>query len=497
MIPAELEQKILRLHLVEQWKVGTIARQVGVHHETVNRVLKDHGVPRAARRKPSIADPYMPFMVEKLTEYPTLPASRLYVMVVERGYPGGPDHFRSIVAKIRPRKAAEAYLRLRTLAAEEAQMDWAHFGKVTIGKATRQLSAFVLVLSWSRQPFVWFYLDQRMGSFLDGHVRAFQFFGGVPRRVLYDNLKSAVLERHADAIRFHPTLLELASHYRYEPRPVAVARGNEKGRVERTIRYLRTSFWPARTWTDLADLNAQALAWCTGVAASRKCPGDDTMTVGEAVNEERPKLLALPDDPFPAHDRVEVKVGKQPYARFDRNDYTVPHDRIRRVVTVLATPTAVRIVDGDEVVAEHSRSFDRGAQVEDPSHLAALREQKREGRQQRGMDRLYHAVPETETLLEGAARRGHNLGSAVAGLLRLLDTWGAQALRAAVSEAVHADAMHAAAVRQVLERRAQEAGTPPPVAVELPDDPRVRDLHVKPHDLASYDCFDDKEDDDA
>jgi len=487
MIPEDLEQQVLRLHYVEHWTVGTIARQLGIHHSTVARVLREHGVPKPVAVRPSMVDPFLPFLHDTLKEYPTIPASRLHAMVVDRGYPGGPDHFRSIIARIRPKKAAEAYQRLRTLPGEEGQVDWAHFGTVQVGRATRRLSAFVVVLSWSRMPFVRFYFDQRMGSFLDGHVGAFDFFGGVPRRLLYDNLKSAVLERRRDAIRFHPTLLALAAHYRFEPRPVAVARGNEKGRVERTIQYLRTSFWPARTWSDLGDLNRQVGRWIVDVAGARRCPGDDTMTVEQAHNEERAKLLPLPQDPFPAHDRVEAKVGKQPYVRFDRNDYTVPHDRVRRVLTVLATPDTVQIVDGEDVVAEHPRSFDKRKQIEDPAHLAALTAAKRAGRAQRGMDRLHHAVPATEQLLEGAARRGHNLGSAVAGLLRLLDTWGAAALHDAVAEALKADALHVAAVGQALERRRQDEGTPPPIPIELPDDPRVRNLHVQPHDLASYD----------
>lgn len=495
MIPDELEQRILRLHFVERWKVGTIAKQVGVHHTTVNRVLRDHGVSRAVRRRPSMVDPFLPFIHETLAQYPTLPASRLHAMVVERGYPGGSDHFRGIIARIRPKKPAEAFLRLRTLAGEEAQVDWGHFGKVQVGRATRVLSAFVMVLSWSRASYVQFFYDQRMGSFLTGHAQAFELLGGVPRRLLYDNLKSAVLERRGDAIRFHPTLLDFASHHRFEPRPVAIARGNEKGRVERTIRYLRTSFWPAREWADLADLNRQVRVWCLEVAYARKCPGDETMTVGEALDDEQSQLLPLPDDSYPCHDRVEVKVGKQPYIRFDRNDYSVPHDRVRRVLTVLATPEVVRVVDGDQIVAEHVRSFDKSGQIEDPAHIEALRQAKRNGREQRGMDRLHHAVPSSAELLAGAAKRGHNLGSAVAGLLRLLDRWGAEAVQTAVVEAIVADALHVAAVRQVLERRHQEAGTPPPIAVELPDDPRVCGLHVTPHELSTYDHLNPGDDD--
>lgn len=496
MIPDDLEQQILRLHLVEKWLPGTIARQIGVHPGTVDRVLKDHGLEAGkTTARPSMVEPYLPFMHETLKKFPKLPASRLHAMVVERGYPGGSDHFRSIVAKIRPKKPAEAYQRLRTLPAEEAQVDWGHFGKVKVGSAVRVLSAFVMVLSWCRQVFVRFFYDQRIGSFLAGHIAAFEFFGGVARRALYDNLKSVVLSRRGDAIQFNPTLLEFASHYRYEPRPVAPYRGNEKGRVERKIRDLRQSFWPCRQWSDLDDLNQQVEVWCREVVGARRCPEDKTMTVAQAWEEERLKLLALPPDRFPADDRVEVKVGKQPYVRFDRNDYSVPHDRMRRTLTVLATQERIRIVEGADIVAEHPRSFDKGAQVEDPAHLEALATFKARAREQRGMDRLHYAVPSSRGLLEGAASRGHNLGSAVVALLRLVETWGAEAVEEAVVDAIDADALHVAAVRQVLERRSQEAGTPPPIALNLPDDPRVRELHVQPHDLANYDDLREGDDD--
>ena len=122
----------------------------------------------------------------------------------------------------------QAYLRLRTLPGEQAQVDWGHFGHLEIGRARRPLMAFVMVLSWSRMIFLRFFLDARMENFLRGHVAAFAAWGGVARVHLYDNLKSAVLERQGQAIRFNPTLLQFAGHYRTEPRPVAIARGNEK-----------------------------------------------------------------------------------------------------------------------------------------------------------------------------------------------------------------------------------------------------------------------------
>lgn len=487
MIPDELAQKILRLHFVEKWTVGTIAAQVAVHHTTVRRVLESQGIASRLAVRPSLADPFLPFLHETLEKYPTLPASRLFAMVQERGYTGTAPHFRRVIARLRPRKPAEAFQRLSTLPGEQAQVDWACCGQVTVGRATRQLSAFVMVLSSSRMSYVRFFYDQRLGSFLAGHVSAFSALDGVPRVVLYDNLKAVVAERRGDAIRFNPTLLAFAGHYRYEPRPVAPYRGNEKARVERRIRDLRTSFLVGRTWGDLDELNAAVLRWCRHTVAERRHPDDPTWTVGEAWEAERPRLQARPTDDFPAHDRVEVRVGRTPYVRFDRNDYSVPHDRVGRSLVVLATPESVRVLDGDTEVARHSRSFDRGGVVENPVHLEALVAWKRKARAARGLDRLRQVVPSSPTLLEGAARRGHNLGSATAALLRLLDTWGPEPLESAVQAALASDALHVAAVRQILEQRAQDAGTPPPVAVALPDDPKVRDLHVRPHDLATYD----------
>ncbi len=347
--------------------------------------------------------------------------------------------------------------------------------------------AFVMVLSWSRQIFLRFFPDARMENFLRGHEGAFAAWSGTPRVLLYDNLKSAVLERRRDAIRFHPTLLEFAGHYRFEPRPVAVGRGNEKGRVERAIQYVRRSFFAAREWSDLADLNAQAQAWCDGVAADRPCPEDRSLSVREAFAEEREKLLALPEVPYPTDERREVRVGKTPYARFDGNDYSVPHTRVRRTLTVVATPETVRLLDGEEVLATHARSYDRAEQVEDPRHIEALVAQKKQGRAHRGLDRLHHAVPRSRELLRLLAQRGANLGSATAALLRLLDSYGAAELEIALGEALEQQSPHPHAVRLVLERRRKERGTPPSMPVELPEDPRVRDLVVRPHPLVDYD----------
>ena len=162
----ELKAQILRYHFVEHWRVGTIASQLGVHHSTVERVLGEAGVERERQRprRPSKLDPYMAFITETLERFPTLTAARLFDMVKARGYTGAPDHFRHRIAQLRPRRPREAYLRLRTLPGEQAQVDWAHFGKLTIGRAERPLMAFVLVLSYSRYPFLRFYLNASLAN---------------------------------------------------------------------------------------------------------------------------------------------------------------------------------------------------------------------------------------------------------------------------------------------------------------------------------------------
>ncbi|HOX90695.1 MAG TPA: IS21 family transposase [Burkholderiaceae bacterium] len=495
-IAPDLVAQILRLHTVEKWRVGTIARQLHVHRDAVRRVLAGQPVsegapvpslPSSPPLRASRIDPYRPFILATLEKFPTLTAARLHAMVRERGYAGGPSHFRLLVAAMRPHPAAEAYLRLRTLPGEQAQVDWGHFGHLQIGRARRPLMAFVMVLSHSRMIFLRFFLDARIDAFLRGHALAFIAFAGVPRVLLYDNLKSAVLERVGDAIRFNPSLLALAGHYRFEPRPVAPARGNEKGRVERAIRYIRDSFFAGRTFTDLDDLNAQARAWCLGPAADRRWVDDVARTVRQAFEAERDKLLALPPHEFALGERVAVTVGKTPYIRFDLNDYSVPHTHVRRTLAVLADEHTVRILDGAAELARHGRCWDRGQQIEDPAHLQRLLEHKRAARAHRGLDRLAQAAPAAATLLERAAARGDNLGSITAALLRLLQRYGAAALQAAVVEALQRDVPHPNAVRLALERARQDSGQPPPVALVLPEHVARRDAPVRPHDLGSYD----------
>jgi transposase len=434
-------------------------------------------------------DPYLSFVLEQLQRYPKLTASRLYGMVVERGYPGGPDHFRQLISYYRPKIPAEAYLRLRTLAGEQAQIDWGHFGHMSIGDATRPLMAFVMVLSYSRKIFLHFYLNARTENFLRGHELAFNYFSGVPRVALYDNLKSAVLDRKGDAIRFNPTLLSFAAHYRFEPRPCAVYRGNEKGRVERSIRYIRDNFFAGRKYADLADLNQQALTWCDTQASSRPCPEDKSKTVHAIFLEEKPRLIPLPDNPYPCNEVETISIGKTPYARFDLNDYSVPHTHVRQALTVHATLDYVSILDGVTVIAKHVRSYDKAKQIECDEHIKTLADRKRDARQHRGQDRLTKTIDCAREFLKSAAARGYSLPSTTRQLMSLLDDYGASLLEKAMADALAKKSPHPNSVRIILQKILDERDEAPLVTFALSDDKRVTGMVIKPHSLNQYDVL--------
>ena len=203
-----------------------------------------------------------------------------------------------------------------------------------LGRAKRALSCFVMTLSYSRSLYLEFFFDQTMENFLRGHVHAFEYWSGQPRVILYDNLKSAVLERRGNQIQFHPRLIELSAHYHFAPRPCQVRAGNQKGRVERAIRYVRDSFWAGRTFTTLAECNRQALLWRDQVAHQRRWPGGDDRTVADVFVEEQSRLLPPALHAF-STDRIEtVRSGKTIYVRFDLNDYSIPPEAVGRQLTL-------------------------------------------------------------------------------------------------------------------------------------------------------------------
>lgn len=490
MIAPELTARIRRLFFAEHWRVGTIAAQLGLHHDTVERAVAPQRVSGTGVRRvhPTLLDAYKPFIQQTLEAHPRLTATRLFHMVRARGYPGGALQVRRYVRTVRPATRAEAFLRRTTLPGEEAQVDWGLFGKVPVGNTKRTLCCFVLVLGHSRALYARFFLDMTLESFLRGHVLAFEALGGVPRALLYDNLKSVVLERTGDAIRFHPRLLELAGHYHFAPKPCAPYRGNEKGKVERTIRYLRDSFFAARSFSTVDDLNAQLERWTRDVAHARAVPGDATgRSVAAALEDERARLLPLPAHPFPTDVVRPVHSGKTPYVRFDGNDYSIPHTLVKKPLTLVAGEQRVRLLDGTTEVAHHARCWDKGRTVEDVAHLSALAEVKARAHELRGRDLLRASCDKADAFLTALAQRDVSLSHHTAQLVRLLERHGARELNAALAEARAKGAVSAASVAHLLDQRARHRREPPPLQVVLPEHPGIARSRTRPHSLTDYD----------
>lgn len=485
MIDRETVARIRHLHYAEHWTVGTIAAEVGLHHETVENAL--HEKTRASPPpRPSLLDPYLDFIRQTLETHPRLTATRILAMLKERGYSGKERQLRRKVAKLRPLRR-EAFLRRRTFAGEEAQVDWASFGHVLIGAAKRALSAFVMTLAYSRMLFVEFFFNQSLENFVRGHVHAFSDFGGVPRYLLYDNLRSAVLERHGDAVHFNPRLIELASHYHFAPRVCRPARGNEKGGVERAVRYLRDSFFAARPFTTLEDFNRQARAWRDEVTMARPWPQDDRQTVAQAFAEEAPRLLPLPAHPFDTDLLVPVGSAKIIYVRFDLNDYSIPPAAVGRLLSLVASDQSVRILDGIQEIARHRRSYDRHQRVEDHAHVESLLAEKNRARGSSPCARLIDAVPEADAFLDAGFGRGESAALLTQKLLLLLDDWGPRELRAAVRQALDKQTPRVSSVAYILAKNRRQAQPPRALPVDLSRRPDLKDLYVKPHAPETYD----------
>lgn len=484
MISKDQIAAIRRLFYVEHWKVGTIASELGLHPETVKRALETERF-KSHTAKPVVTDPFLDFIRQTLKQHPRLRATRLFEMVRERGYSGSIYQLRRAVARLRP-TFTEAFLHLETFPGEQAQADWASFGQVCIGRAHRRLSCFVLTLSYSRALWLEFFLDQSLENFLLGHVNAFHDWQGVPRTILYDNLKSAVLDRFGSAVRLHPRLLELCGHYHFQAQPCNVGRGNEKGRVERAIGYVRDSFFAARHFTTIEDLNRQAKQWRDATAHLRRWPGNDSRRVFEAFEQEKARLIPLPSHRFETDLVKTVRSDKTIYVRFDLNDYSIPHSFVGRPLTLVASKETVRLLDGTTQVARHPRSYDRHQRITDPAHIAALVEQKRKALGATAVGRLRQAVTNIEQFLESAFQRGESVARQTTQMLVLLDDYGAKELQAAVEEALENNTPRATSVAFILARR-HRTKRRLVLPVDLTRHPELADLAVPTHQLEVYD----------
>lgn len=486
-IDAAKEHEIRRLANVEKWKPGTIAAQLGVHSDVVARVLDkaDGAVRSASPPRPCFVDPFLGFIDETLKAFPRLRATRLYPMLVERGYEGSVKTLRKHVAWVRPTPKTEVYLRCERLIGEQSQVDWGHVGYIDVPGGRRALWVFVLLLAYSRTRFAELVVDLTAESLRRSLLRAARFFGGVTRQWLFDNPKTVVIERHGDAVRFHPDLLDLAGALRVQPRLCRVRKPTDKGGVERAVRELKEGFFAARTIRDIEAGNRDLQRYLREVVFNRPHPRFADRTVLDVFAEEKEHLLPLPKA-LPSEDLVmPANVDRTASVRLATNLYSVPHIYAGKTLTLVASDSEVRLLDQDREVARHARSWGKKQIIEDPEHRRALAQQRRAALVPKGRDRLSAHIPEIDQLFTRWVECGRNVGSMTSRTLQLLDLYGGDVMRGAVVQMLARGTHDTGALALLCEEARRAKNRPIPSLLAMPR--HVPDADVIPHDLATYD----------
>ena len=366
---------ILELHR-QGLSPTAIARQLGIDRKTVRKyIARGLEPPVYGPRQPRArsTDPFLSYLRERLARYPGLTAVRLWRELGERGYTGGYTAVKRAVCGLRPDPTRPFEVRFETPPGEQAQVDLARFEVCFTDEpgVPRIVWLFSMVLGFSRLIWGRFILHQDLQSVLRCHVAAFDAMGGAPREILYDRMKTAVLGEDADGlVIYNRGLLDLARHYRFQPRACRPHRAKTKGKVERPFRYIREDFFLARSFRDLDDLNAQLRHWLDTVANPR-VHATTRRVVNEAFAEERSTLQPLPLAPYHAVLKLERRVSHEGMVNVAGNAYSVPDTARRRVLEVHCLLDEIRILEDGVVIACHAPLEGRGRTSVDPAHRKA------------------------------------------------------------------------------------------------------------------------------
>jgi len=490
--------EIKRLHQVEQCSISEISRRVRMDRKTVRKALQAEQLPVRQMRQnlPSKLDAYKSYILDRLKTYPQLPATVLYEEITRNGYTGKLRILWQYVASIRQKKR-EAFLRIETLPGEYAQVDWAHCGTVQIGSAARVLSCFVMVLSYSRMLYLEFRLSQCLQDFIQCHINAFQFFGGVSKSILYDNVKTVVLSRLGSTIQMNPQFMAFAGVFLFRPVCCNPGRGNEKGKVESGIKYIRSSFLAGRSvaWPNIIP---DAVLW-----------RDETANVRQhATTRERPldrfaldqqQLLPLPDKEYDASIPQPVIASSQALVRFDGNRYSVPSAWAYATLTLKTTLQDVCVYAGRNRIARHNRSYERGMVIENPAHYAELIAQKKKAMTGKLKGEFLALGSIAHTYMDGLLKAELQLPHHIRTIMDYVRSYGKTEVLQAMDHAIAHHAYGAPYLRNIIFQQRAARGVKESVPISIPAKPAWTQVCVEEQDLALYDdiCTDDTAGDDA
>jgi transposase len=481
-----------RLHGVEKLSFRAIARRLHMDPKTIKRALAAddfNALKRNSPKRGSIIDPYRA-LIRTYSEDDDLSAVQIFDrLMAKHGYKGEITLVRHVVREVR-RNQDEAFLRLTYLPGACAQVDWAHLGRVTLGRTSRRVSAFVMVLAYSRLMYVELTLSEKADAFLEAHVRAFNYFGGVPQRLLYDNCKTVVLQRLAGEVKFHPRLLELAGQYLFKVKACPPRKPWHKGRVESGIKYVRSSFQRGRAPITSLELEQRDITTWRDNTANQRNHATTHRKPKELFEEaERKALLPLPEKAYDTAHVETVSANKHYRVFFDGNAYTVPHELAHKKGLILrATTTAIEIYARGEHVAHHQRSYDRGVDVLDEAHDRGLREKRRRADRDLELSRFVAVLgAEAETYAVGLAHAHVRASHHLRRILALVERYGPADVRAAMLHVLAHNAFGADYVENALhqERRRRLAG--PASATAAVRDAELASVSLIEPDLTRFD----------
>ena len=367
---------ILDLHR-QGLSISAIARQLGIDRKTVRAYLAKGLTPPAYKpRQPKagILAPFETYLQERLATYPGLTATRLWREVKERGFSGGYSMVRDHVRELRPAPVHGFEVRFETAPGEQAQVDFARFevGFLDEPGIKRIVWLFSLVLGFSRLIWARFVIHQDLQSVLRCHIAALEGIGGVPREILYDRMKTAVLGEDANGlIVYNRALVDLARHFGFQPRACRAYRPKTKGKVERPFRYIREDFFLGGSFRNLDDLNSQLQHWLNTVANPR-LHATTQRVVNEAYAEEKPTLKPLPLAPYQTLLKLERRLSHEGMVSVGGNLYSVPDTARRRVLDVHVLANAIRIFEDGTLIANHVPLEGRGQRRLDPAHRKSM-----------------------------------------------------------------------------------------------------------------------------
>ena len=464
--------------------ITQIASTLGLHRETVAKWLTR---PRFERPRPprrsSLLDPFKGRITRLLDSHPSS-GQQIFQRLREEGYGGGITVLRDYVRLIRPPKLP-VYLKLHFDPGECAQVDWGVFGTIMIGNTSRRLSFFVIVLAYSRLMHVEFTVSQTMEHFLSCHEHAFKAFGGVPAKIMVDNLKSAVLQRLAGvAPVFNPRYADFARHYGFSIAPCNVARANEKGRVESGVGYVKKNFLRGLELTEFGAIQAAAKVWLDATANVR-IHGETHQRPVDLFAQERPHLQPLNENRYDVARTATARASSQFRITLDANRYSVPAAYAHRRLTVKEYPDRVCVYFDAELIARHARSYARHQDIEDQEHAKGLIARRSRAREQRLMLRFLALSPDAQAYHDGLEQKRLNARHHVRKILALAEIYSFDEVARAIADGLAYQAFSAEYIANILEARARLLPEPGPLQLTRCHD--LLELDIPPPDLNVYD----------